>query len=279
MCKVGGRRSNFCYTSVMPTERKSKKLVVANWKMNPATLVDATRLFSEAKKTTSHAANVQTVICPPALYLSALAGLVSGQRTLLGAQDCYFERSGAYTGEVSPAQLSSLGVRYVILGHSERRAMGETSTLIVKKVSAALKEGLVTILCVGEDKRDESGAYFNVVQEQLEVVLEKIPRRYFLNVVIAYEPVWAISSHATGTESPEDMLQMGIFIRKVLAGMCGKDLASKLPILYGGSVDERSVASFVKEAGVDGFLVGKASLFADSFNALIKNVNESASSL
>ena len=198
---------------------------------------------------------------------------------MLGAQDCYFERSGAYTGEVSPAQLSAIGVHYVVLGHSERRAMGETDELIAKKVAAALKEGLVTIICVGEEKRDESGEYFKIVQSQLEKVLANVQRRYFLNVIIAYEPVWAISSHATGTESTSDMLQMGIFIRKVLAGMCGKELANKLPVLYGGSADERTVADFVKEAGVDGFLVGKASLFADSFSAVIKNVNEATSSL
>ena len=263
----------------MPSERKQKKLVVANWKMNPPALVDAVRLFSEAKKTAGRAALVQTVICPPALYLSGLAELVSGHRLVLGAQDCFWERLGAFTGEISPAQLSSLGVRYVILGHSERRALGETDEIIAKKVAAALKEGLVTIICVGEEYRDESGTYFNIVQSQIEATLAKIPRRYFLNVVVAYEPVWAISSHATGVESVADMLQMSIFIRKVLAGMCGKDLAAKLPVLYGGSVDERSVVGFVKEAGGDGFLVGKASLLPESFSAIIKNVNEAAGSL
>lgn len=263
----------------MPTERKTKKLVVANWKMNPSSLVEATKLWAEVKRAVGRAPHVQTVICSPSLYLSTLSENLSGNRLLLGAQNCYFERSGAYTGEVSPVQLSNLGVRYVILGHSERRAMGENDELIGKKVAAALREGLIVILCVGESERDSEGNYFNTVKAQIENSLGKIPRRYFLNLIVTYEPVWAISTHATGVELPADMLQMSIFIRKVMAGICGKDIAAKLPVLYGGSVDERDCAAYITEGGADGLLVGKMSLFADTFVPIIKNVNNAAASL
>ncbi len=263
----------------MPGEKKQKKYVIANWKMNPGTLADATRLVAEAKKTTARAAYVQTIICPPAIFLSGLTSLMSGNRTVLGAQNCHYERSGPYTGEVSPSQIMSLSVNYVILGHSERRAMGESNELIGKKVAAALKEGLQVVLCVGESERDEEGMYLNIVKTQIEEVVGTIPRRYFLNLLVAYEPVWAISSHATGTESPEDMLQMGIFIRKTLANVCGKDLAAKLPVLYGGSVDERTARDFIVHGGADGVLVGKASLFVDSLIPLIKSVNEAAADI
>ena len=258
----------------MPTEKRGKRLIVANWKMNPTTKADALRLFAEAKKAGAKSTRLQTVVCAPFPYLSLLADQLSGHRTALGAQDCFYERSGAFTGEVSPAQLTSLGVRYVILGHSERRQMGESNELVARKVAAALKEGLVVVLCVGESARDEEGLYLNAIKQQLEESLKDIPRRYFLNLVVAYEPIWAISTHASGVESPEDMLQMGIFIRKTLGAICGKDLAVKVPILYGGSVDEKNIEAYITRGGVDGALVGKASLLAETFGKIIKIAND-----
>lgn len=258
----------------MSADKRAKRLVVANWKMNPTSLVLATKLLAEAKKATTKTTKVQTIVCAPFPYLSALAKDISGNRLALGAQDCFYERSGAFTGEVSAAQLSSLGVRYVLIGHSERRQMGESNELVARKVAAALKEGLEVILCVGESSRDEEGLYLSIVKQELEESLKDIPRRYFLNLIVAYEPIWAISTHASGVESPEDMLQMGIFIRKTLGGICGKDLAVKIPILYGGSVDEKDVEGYIARSGADGVLVGKASLSAESFGKIIKVVND-----
>lgn len=261
----------------MPSERKIKKLVVANWKMNPASFADALRMFTEIKKGASRMANVQVVICAPDLYLSGLSELVSGHRTVLGAQDCFYERSGAYTGEVSPVQIASLKINYVILGHSERRSLGEADEVVSRKVSAALREGLQVILCVGETERDADGKYFDTIKAQLESALNNIPRRYFLNLIVTYEPVWAISTHATKEENPADFLSVSIFIRKVLAGIAGKEVAGKLPVLYGGSVDERNAGVYISEGGADGLLVGRASLLIDSFLPLIKSVNDAAS--
>src|SRR3989344_585595 len=259
----------------MPIEKRAKRLIVANWKMNPTSLVEAKRLFVEARKAGAKAARVQTVICAPFVYLSALAEEVTGHRTVLGAQDTFYERSGAYTGAVSPAQLFSISVRYVIIGHSARREMGESNEMVGRKVSAALKEGLNVILCVGERARDEAGDFLSFVKGQIEDSLRDIPRRYFLNLCVTYEPLWAISTHASGVESPEDMLQMAIFIRKTLGAICGKDMAVKIPILYGGRVDRKSIAGFIERGGVDGALVGKASLLPETFTQIIKSANES----
>jgi triosephosphate isomerase len=258
----------------MTGDKKSKRIVVANWKMNPGTLAEASKLFAVSKKVTLKAGKVQTIVCAPYIFLPKLAGEQSGQRVAVGAQDCFYEKTGAYTGEVSPSQLLSEDVRYVLLGHSERRAMGETGEIVGRKVAAALKEGLSVILCVGEKARDEGGEYLSVVSGQIAECLVDVPRRYLLNLIVTYEPVWAISTHAKEIESAEDMLQMVIFIRKTLGGICGKDIAVKIPILYGGSVDEENVAGFLERGGADGVLVGRASLSANSFTEIIKQVNE-----
>lgn len=247
---------------------------MANWKMNPVNLAEAEKMFLEIKKLAGRAQNVQTVVCPPFVFLSPMSKLVSGHRAVLGAQDVFYERNGAYTGEVSPSQLLGLGVNYVILGHSERREMGETDAFVGRKVGTALKDGLVTILCVGERVRDDAGVFLDTIKSQLEVSLADIPRRYFLNLVVVYEPLWTISTHASGTESPEDMLQMSIFIRKTLGNLCGKDIAVKIPILHGGSVDETNIAGYISRGGVNGALVGKASLRPEIFGKIIKIANE-----
>ena len=260
----------------MVSERKMKKLVVANWKMNPGTIAEAVKLFGEIKKMAAKTGRVQTVICAPFIHLPVLLGLVSGQRLVLGAQNCFYERTGAFTGEVSPSQLVSLGVQYVILGHSERRQMGENDVQIGQKVTAALKEGLSVILCVGEEVRDEEGEFLSIVRRQLEIALANIPRRYFLNLRIAYEPIWAISTHSGGEESPEDMLKMSIYLRKQLAVIAGKDMATKIPLLYGGSVDEQNVAGYLARGGVQGVLVGRASLWSENFTHIIKIANETS---
>ena len=257
-------------------DKKTKKLIIANWKMNPSSLAEANKMFLEVKKVAGRAQSVQTVICPPFVYLAPLGELISGHRIVLGAQNVFCEKAGAYTGEISPSQLAGLGVNYVILGHSERREMGESNTLIGRKIAAVLKEGLVAIFCVGERARDEAGTFLETVRLQLEESLADIPRRYFLNLVLVYEPLWAISTNVSGAhaEPPEDMLQMSIFIRKTLGSLCGKDIAVKIPILYGGNVDETNVASYLGRGGANGALVGRASLRPDTFAKIIKIANE-----
>ena len=253
--------------------RKSKKLIVANWKMHPATLGEAMRNFDVIKKAGAKATGVQTVVSAPFIYLESLKRKVTGHRVVIGAQDCHSEREGAYTGEVSPYQLQALGVEYVILGHSERRALGETNEMISHKVDAALKAGLRVVLCVGETKRDPAGNFIEVLKNQIKESLDRVPRKYFLNLIVCYEPIWAISAHALPDfkgETPEDILEMSIFVRKQLGSICGKDLADKVAVIYGGSVDPKNVGSFLRDGGVDGALVGSASLTPTSFVEIIQ---------
>lgn len=259
----------------MPEKKKGKKLVIANWKMNPATSAEATKLFEAIKKEAAKAQYVQTVICPPALYLETLKKKVSGHRCVLGAQNNHWEKSGAYTGEHSVSQLVSSGAEYFLIGHSERRAMGETNEMINAKLLAALKAGMRVVFFVGEHKRDQMGEFLKFVTTQLREGLAKVPRRYLLNLVVVYEPVWAISANSGGkSDNPENTLEMIIYIRKILHEIVGKDLATKIPILYGGSVNEKNCEMYLKEAQVDGYVVGGASLKALQFNKIINLSNK-----
>lgn len=247
---------------------KVKKIIVGNWKMNPPISKDAEKLFSGVAKEISGVKKTEVVICTPFIYLEKLHKI--SRKIILGAQDAFFEEKGAFTGEVSGEMLYSTGVRYVILGHSERRALGETNELVNKKIKASLSAGLVPILCVGETLRDESHSYFNLVKTQLEECLSGINKDLISKVIIAYEPVWAISSTINHHDAtPADCLEMVIFIRKILSDKLG--VKAKMPrILYGGSVDDKEVQGFLKDGGVDGVLVGRASLDVEKFSNIIK---------
>ncbi len=211
-----------------------KKIIIANWKMNPASMQEAKRLFDAVK-------NTEAIICPPFVYLSVF------KYKFLGAQDCHWEQSGPYTGEVSPKMLRDLGVKYVIIGHSERRALGETEEIVEKKLKAALKAGLTPIFCVGEKKGENAR---KVINKQLRGNLK--------GVIIAYEPVWAIG---TGDFcSPEKAKQIREFIKKKFNNK----------VLYGGSVNSKIAKDYTK-VGFDGLLVGGASLNAKEFKKIIKN--------
>src|SRR3989338_6037574 len=146
---------------------KNKKLIVANWKMNPTTLAEAKKLFENIKKTASKVKNIQTVICPPSVYLSELGKLYSGRRIALGAQDVFWEKKGAYTGEQSSKMIKDIGAKYVIIGHSERRERGETNEMVNKKIITSLEEGLNVILCIGEKVRDLQALYLKFLEEEI----------------------------------------------------------------------------------------------------------------
>lgn len=249
---------------------KKKRLIIGNWKMNPWKMDDARKIFDGVKKEAGKLAHVQTVVCPPFVFLSDLSKRVSGHRCVLGAQDVFSEMEGAYTGEVSPLMLASFGVKYVIIGHSERRALGETDEMINKKVLATLKMGHIAVLCVGEKERDETGEYFPFIKNQIEAALSKVPKRLLSNIVIAYEPVWAIGKNATGVILPSDLLEMNIFIRKTVSDLFGRASAQAISLLYGGSVDEKNAEVFLKEGEANGLLVGRASLDAGKFITILK---------
>ena len=249
-----------------------KKLIIGNWKMYPASVKDAQEKFKGIKKVASTLRNVQTVICPPFVYVSDLKKFVTGHRCVVGAQNAWFENEGAFTGEVSPAMLASLKLTYVILGHSERRALGETDEMVNKKVVAAVKAGLTIVLCVGETERDPDGEYLKHIATQIKIALKGITKKDLARIIIAYEPIWAIGKNALRAASTDDALEVTILIKKTLAELYAKE-GSIVPILYGGSVDAKNAWEFLMKAHVDGLLVGRASLDPKVFGEILKSAD------
>lgn len=247
-----------------------KKLIVGNWKMNPQTLREARTHFASIKAQAARYKAVDTVIAAPAVFLSEL-GKSSGAALAVAAQNVSSDKEGAHTGEVSAGMLASCKVKYVIVGHSERRALGESNSFINGKVKAALAAKIVPILCVGETERDTSMFYLSAIKTQLEECLAGVPKSAAERLVVAYEPVWAISTtpgHRPAT--PEDALEMRIYIKKILADIFGGANAEKIRVLYGGSVDEKNAVGFLIGGQADGLLPGRASLSSKKFGAILK---------
>jgi triosephosphate isomerase len=245
------------------------KLIVGNWKMYPQSFVEAKQIVGALKKTMQKSGKVKVVVCPPALFVAPILALLGKSTIAVGAQNAAFVDEGACTGETSPSALYKLGARYVILGHSERRAIGEDDALIAQKVAQAVRNKLQVILCVGEYERDLAGAYYALVARQLRASLQGFPKTEVGRLVIAYEPIWAIGVKARAAATPGDFREMSIFIRRHLVESFGKKAGFAVPILYGGSVDEKNAEGFLKEGRADGFLVGRASLDPKKFSAII----------
>ncbi|MBI2038712.1 MAG: triose-phosphate isomerase [Candidatus Niyogibacteria bacterium] len=243
-----------------------RRLFIANWKMNPMTVAAARKLFAGIVLGTAGAKNAQIVVAPPVPFLVALP---KNRRIALGAQNLFWERSGAYTGEISAEMISALGAEFAIIGHSERRALGETDAMINRKIKAALSSDLYSVLCVGErDRSDEN--FQHIVRKQVLADLLNVPKKHAFRLVVAYEPVWAIGTGKT--VEPRDLFEMATYIRRTLLELFGKSLALRIPILYGGSVNAVNAPDFLNVAGVGGLLVGGASLDADEFSAIVKNI-------
>ncbi len=249
------------------------KLIVGNWKMFPPKLADAKEIFRGIKRGTKGVTRTKVVVCPPALYIAPLVTLRGKSTLAIGGQNCFKEDEGARTGETSPKALASIGANYVILGHSERRALGETDKQISEKAIGAIRNKLSIILCVGEHVRDEHGTHFNEVSAEIRSSLAQFPKNEAKRLVIAYEPIWAIGASAKRPATPSDFREMSILIRRYLTEYFGKKLAFAIPILYGGSVDERNAEGFLREGGADGLLVGRVSLDAEKFSAIIQIAN------
>jgi triosephosphate isomerase len=250
---------------------KRKKIIVGNWKMNPGTLAEAKILFGKVKRVSGKLAFVETVLCPPFVYLGALAG---AKGVKLGAQDSFWENEGRFTGEVSPNMLNALGISHVIIGHSERRALGETNEIISKKIDAVLEKGLKVILCVGEKERDASGSYFEFLKNQIKQSLLGIDQKFLRNLLVAYEPLWAVGKSFHEAMQPAEIRETVIFIRKILSDIYGRETVANIPIIYGGAVETENVVSVFRDGGVNGVLVGHKSLVPEDFISIIKSVND-----
>ncbi|MFH0712810.1 MAG: triose-phosphate isomerase [Candidatus Jorgensenbacteria bacterium] len=254
-----------------------KELIIANWKMNPSTYAEAERLFKSVLKKVRGVKNAEIVICPPFVWLTDISHKYKKEINF-GAQDVFLaapkgraspSRAGRETiciGEASPRQLKSLGVKYVIIGHSERRALGETDEIINKKAKETLKIGLKVVLCVGEPlsvRRKGRVAAGRFVKNQIRRDLKSISK--IKNLLIAYEPIWAIGTGRA--DKPEDALEMARFIKESLV----ISHKSKVRVLYGGSVNSKNARAFLSPEEINGALVGKESLKASDFQKIVQS--------
>ena len=250
----------------------ARPIIVGNWKMN-TTVDEAKELVLRMKPGLEAIEDIDKVVCPPFVALAAVGELLQGSSIALGAQNMHHESGGAYTGEVSPEMLADL-CQFVILGHSERRHIfGETDASVGKKVGAGIRVGLRPILCVGEklEEREEGDARA-VVEQQLLLGLSRVDS--LGDLVVAYEPVWAIGTGKAAT--PEDAQATMAHIRRTLVARYGERAAHEAALLYGGSVTADNVADFACQKDIDGALVGGASLSPDTFVELVRNAASAA---
>lgn len=248
-----------------------KKIVAGNWKMNND--LEQTKILIDeiiAKKPENTAAKI--VIAPSFVNLYTAVKQTSGTNIIVAAQNMHQSENGAYTGEVSVNMLKSINVNTVILGHSERRFyFGETNSILSEKVSTALKHNLTVIFCFGEELKDRhSGNHFNIVENQLKEGLFHITENDWKNIVLAYEPVWAIGTGETA--SPEQAQEIHAFVRGLLESNIGKTIAEQTSILYGGSVKPDNAKEIFSKPDVDGGLIGGAALKSDDFIAIINAI-------
>ena len=252
-----------------------KYLIAGNWKMNK-NAAESAALVEEIVAAIGNETSVAAVVCPPFTSLDTVSKVASESNVGVGAQNMYFEASGAFTGEISAEMLRHLRVDWVILGHSERRAIfGETDELINKKVVAALENSLKPILCVGETIEErEAGDTLKVVETQLTEGLKDVDESKAEEIVIAYEPVWAIGTGKTAT--PEMAQEVHAYIRKLLNALFGEVKGEKIRILYGGSMKPENADELLAQKDIDGGLIGGASLKAGPFLSLIESAKKLA---
>jgi triosephosphate isomerase len=249
-----------------------QKIIVGNWKMH-TTLAEATTLLAAIAQglQADTAPQVTVVVCPPALYLTT-AGiyLLPSSGAFVGAQNCAAQAAGAYTGEISASMLHSVGVEYVVLGHSERRRyFGETNALVAAKVDQVLCNDLIPIFCCGESAELRTrGDYFGFVKNQLSESLFHLSAEDMGRLIIAYEPLWAIGTGVAASAAQAQAMHAAL--RQHLANQYGRRVAQSIPILYGGSVKPQNAAALFRQPAIDGGLIGGASLHAPEFLALVR---------
>ena len=243
-------------------------IIAGNWKMNK-TPSETTALINEMKPLVA-GADCKVVLCVPFVDIDAALKASAGSNIEIGAENCHFEKSGAFTGEVSPVMLKEMGVKYVIIGHSERRQyFAETDVTVNKRLKSALEEGLKVILCVGETlEQREQGITAELVAMQTKIALLGVSKEDAENVIIAYEPVWAIGTGKTATSDQAE--EVCAIIRNVIADIYDKETAEGMTIQYGGSMNAKNADELLSKVDVDGGLIGGASLKAEDFSIIVK---------
>jgi len=248
--------------------RNRKPFIAGNWKMYK-TCAESVETAKKLAALVSGVTDVDVMIAPPFTALAQVYEAVKGSSVLLGAQNIFWEKEGAYTGEISPGMLVSAGCRYVIIGHSERRQyFGETDNTVNKKIRAALNNGIMPVVCIGEtEKEREAGNTFNILDKQIKMGLEGFSPDDAGHMILAYEPVWAIGTGKTATSAQAQ--EVHLFLRNLIENLFGKDIAGSIRILYGGSVKPDNIGELMAMPDIDGALVGGASLDAQQFAGII----------
>jgi triosephosphate isomerase (TIM) len=258
----------------MLTSNGAKKIIVGNWKMNPKTALEARKLFSSLEHRLSTVSrNVETVICPPAVFFPPLSHY--SHLLQLGAQNMSWAESGSLTGEISPLQLLEWNVKFVILGHSERRIyLGETDSMVSMKLVAALKAKLRPIVCLGGEEGAKQTDMVKLVTKQFNAAVKTLDKKAIEKIIFAYEPTWAISTMKNSKPaSGKHAQELIAHIRALLAKKLGAVGAKNMPVIYGGTGNKDNVAIYAKFSEIDGALVGAASLDSDNFWAVISEFN------
>ncbi len=252
---------------------KKKKYIVANFKANPLTSAEAKKITKGIIVSAKKYSTVSTIVCPSVIHLESVISTQRIPTVSIGAQDTSVYPLGSHTGEVSLDMLGALGVSYVIVGHSERRAMGETEQDVSIKLHNALSHKITPIVCIGELERDKEARYLAFIHDQLIHSLGDIQKKDLSKIIIAYEPVWAIGSDEA--ISSGDIYEMVIFIQRIINDAFGADAVKKTTILYGGSVDALNAGDILQNGHVDGLLVGRQSLYPKNFGDIIRVASES----
>jgi triosephosphate isomerase len=250
-----------------------KKIIVANWKMNPSSVEDALSLITKTKNISSNHKDLEVVVCPPFPFLYIYKKLKI-KNINLGSQNIFYESEGSYTGQVSHKMLSSLGVKYVIVGHSESRIEGDTNDIVNRKLLGAINAKIIPILCIGEKSRDDHKEYLDFIKDQIHECLAGIPKNKIKNIIIAYEPIWAVGKNAKREATKDEFIETRILIKRILSDMYGFKIASSVRVLYGGSVSGENSLSFIKEGEADGLLVGRNSLSPNKFEEILSSLSK-----
>lgn len=244
----------------------NKLFILGNWKMKPATRAEAVAV---AKKISSgNTSKVEVAIIPPALFLSDIQKNISAMVSY-GIQDISWEETGSCNAELSATQAKSVGCDYAIVGHSSRRALGETDDSVNKKIQACIAHDIIPIVCIGESERDTQGAYIDFLRNQIQASFKALTKEQFEHIVIAYEPLWAIGATAAREATAQEAEEVRILIEKTIDEMTGNIPVGRITIVYGGSVNNADQFNSFLDAGMKGVLVGRASIEPEAFNSLI----------
>jgi len=241
--------------------------------MNPLTIVEARKIFASTKKYASNFRKTKVIVAPPALFLGDLLPKIKNSKLDLAIQNIYPGETGSFTGEVSSFMAKKAGIKYAIIGHSERRAMGETNDIISQKLKNALEIGMTPILCLGEKTRSDSGAYLSELEKQIKESLDGISKNNINSIIFAYEPVWAIGQKDGNALGANEIFEMVVLIRKVLTEKYDRHVAESVLILYGGSVSSKNIEQIIKDGRVDGVLVGHLSLYVEEVKSILEVLN------